>query len=195
MEIFVATNNRHKLGELAPLFDGHVLRTASDAGISFSHEETEPTFEGNSLGKARALWSALRRPVLADDSGLCVDALGGAPGVLSARYGSIDGAELAASERNALLLSEMEGVSDRACRFVCCMTLMLDESRFYVAQETCEGVLLAEPRGEGGFGYDPIVFLPEHGLSVAELPMETKNRVSHRGRAAARILALLASLG
>ncbi|MCX7025582.1 MAG: non-canonical purine NTP pyrophosphatase [Spirochaetes bacterium] len=194
MELVVATNNRHKLEELSPLFDLHVLRAAGDAGIDFGHEELETTFSGNSLAKARALWREIRKPVLADDSGLCVDALGGAPGVMSARYGSVGGIDLSSPERNALLLGAMRGIRERGCRFVCCMTLMIDEDRFFVVQETCEGVLLEEGRGGGGFGYDPIVFLPAIGMSVAELPRDLKNKLSHRGRAAARILAVMRTL-
>jgi XTP/dITP diphosphohydrolase len=115
--------------------------------------------------------------------------------VLSARYGSTDGSTpLAAPERNALLLEEMRGVADRACRFVCCMSLVLSPDRIFVVQETCEGLLLEAPRGSGGFGYDPLVYLPELGCSVAELSTEQKNRVSHRGRALSRMAAIIDSL-
>ncbi|HSV57238.1 MAG TPA: non-canonical purine NTP pyrophosphatase, partial [Magnetospirillaceae bacterium] len=135
-------------------------------------------------------------PVLADDSGLCVDALGGAPGVRSARYGSQDGGktELSAEEKNALLLRAMEGRDDRSCRFVCAMTLVLSDYRFVSVQETCEGELLHVPRGLEGFGYDPVFLVQEAGLSMAELPLERKNLISHRGRAARRLLAVLNSL-
>lgn len=196
MTLFIATNNAHKVKELAELFPGILLRTPADAGIEFDHDETEDTFLGNSLGKARALFDLVKAPVLADDSGLCVDALDGAPGVRSARYGSLDEGRtvLSAEEKNSLLLRSMAGRTDRSCRFVCAMTLMLSESRFISVQETCEGRLLESPRGREGFGYDPVFFLPGEGLSMAELSLERKNRLSHRGRAAARILAVLASL-
>lgn len=196
MTLFIATNNAHKVKELSELFPGTLLRTPADAGIEFDHDETEDTFLGNSLGKARALFGLVKAPVLADDSGLCVDALDGAPGVRSARYGSPDDGRtvLSARDKNELLLREMEGRRDRTCRFVCAMTLMLSEHRFVTAQETCEGRLLESPRGAEGFGYDPVFFLPGEGLSMAELSLERKNRLSHRGRAAARILAVLASL-
>lgn len=156
----------------------------------------EDTFLGNSLGKARALFNLVKAPVLADDSGLCVDALGGAPGVTSARYGSPDGGRtvLSAREKNELLLREMEGRRDRACRFVCAMTLIISEHRFFTVQETCEGILLESPRGGEGFGYDPVFLLPREGLSMAELSLERKNRLSHRGRAAVRIRSILDSL-
>lgn len=196
MQIYVATNNRHKVRELKELFPGVHLRTPAEAGISFDHEEVEETFLGNSLGKARALYSRVRSPVLADDSGLCVDALDGAPGVRSARYGSPDDGRtaLSAEDKNALLLREMYGRPDRRCRFVCVMTLVVSEHRFISVQETCEGLLLDAPRGAEGFGYDPIFLLPEEGISMAELTLERKNRLSHRGRAAARMRSVLDSL-
>jgi len=195
MILYVATNNAHKLGEIRsamPLFD---IRSPRDAGIDFDFPEDADTFIGNSTGKALALWKLLRAPVLADDSGLCVDALGGRPGVLSARYGSADGTTpLEAGERNALLLREMLGVADRSCRFVCSMSLALSADRVFVVQETCEGTLLEEPRGASGFGYDPVVYLPELGRSVAELSPDEKNGVSHRGRALVRMTALIRTL-
>lgn len=196
MTLFVATNNAHKIRELQDLFPGTMLRRPAEEGLLFDHDETEDTFLGNSLGKAQALYALVKAPVLADDSGLCVDVLGGAPGVRSARYGSPDEGRtvLSAGEKNELLLREMSGRTDRTCRFVCAMTLVLSEHRFVSVQETCEGVLLESPRGEGGFGYDPIFLLPGEGLSMAELSLEEKNRLSHRGRAAARIRAVLESL-
>jgi len=193
MELYVATANAHKLVELGPALPGQVLRTPAEAGHpDFEVEEDGVDFVDNALKKARALYRLIGAPSLADDSGLVVRALGGEPGVLSARYGSPDGtAKLGAAERNAFLLRNMEGKADRACAFVCCLVLVLSEDRFFVVQETCPGELLLEPRGEGGFGYDPVVFLPELGKTVAELSTEEKNRVSHRGRACARMAAIL----
>lgn len=195
MTIYIASNNAHKLDEIRAALPGFDIRTPKDAGIDFDFPEDADTFIGNSTGKALALWRLVGQPVLADDSGLCVDALGGRPGVLSARYGSSDGTTpLASAERNELLLREMKGVGERACRFVCSMSLALSADRVFVVQETCEGLLLEAPRGKGGFGYDPVVFLPGLGRSVAELTPEEKNRVSHRGRASARMAALIATL-
>jgi XTP/dITP diphosphohydrolase len=201
MELFVATGNAHKLVELGAALPGHALRLPSDAGIEgFDVEEDGSTYVENALKKARALFALAGRPSLADDSGLSVRALGGRPGVLSARYGARPGPEpgslvkLEAAERNELLLKEMAAEEDRACAFVCCLVLMLSEERVFIVQETCPGTLLRAPRGSQGFGYDPIIFLPELGKSVAELSMEEKNRVSHRGRACARLEALLADL-
>ena len=195
MIIHIATNNGHKRSEMQEIMQGHVLRTPADEGIQgFDVDETASTFIGNAMLKAEALFSLIKKPVLADDSGLCVDALGGRPGVLSARYGSINGKPLESEERNALLLREMDGKIDRACRFVCCICLVLSADRFFCVQETCEGILLERPSGKGGFGYDPVMFLPELGKTVAELSMEEKNAVSHRGKALSRILAILDSL-
>ncbi len=196
MELFVATGNAHKLIELGPALPGQVLRSPADAGIEgFDVVEDGATFLENAVKKAVALHRLVGKPSLADDSGLSVRALGGAPGVLSARYGSIDGRrKLEAAERNAYLLANMEAHEDRACAFVCCLVLVLAEDRVFAVQETCPGELLRAPRGSGGFGYDPVVYLPELGKSVAELAIGEKNRLSHRGRACARMAALLAEL-
>ncbi len=196
MELIVATGNAHKLLELAPALPGHSLLAPADIGLAgFDVEEDGEDYVDNALKKAKALYSLCGKPSLADDSGLSVRALGGAPGVRSARYGSEEGGpRLGSEERNALLLKRMEGAADRDCAFVCCLVLALSPDRFFVVQETCPGLLLDSPRGSGGFGYDPIVFLPELGKSVAELSLEEKNRLSHRGRACARMAALLAAI-
>ncbi len=196
MELFVATGNAHKIVELAPALPGHVLKLPADAGLrGFEVEEDGSTYLENALKKAKALFSLVGSPVLADDSGLSVRAMGGAPGVLSARYGSREGgAKLEAEDRNALLLERMEAEADRSCAFVCCLVIVLSEERVLAVQETCPGELLRSPRGRGGFGYDPIVYLPGLGKSVAELSIEEKNRLSHRGRACARMAALLSDI-
>jgi XTP/dITP diphosphohydrolase len=197
MELFVATGNAHKLLELGPALPGHILKTPADAGLAnFDVVEDGSTYLENAVKKARTLYSILNRPSLADDSGLSVYAMGGAPGVFSARYGSPDGGatKLDAHERNAFLLKEMEAEQDRECAFVCCIVLVLSKDRIFVAQETCPGELLREPRGAGGFGYDPIVFIPALGKSMAELSVTEKNLLSHRGRACARMAAILSDL-
>jgi XTP/dITP diphosphohydrolase len=194
MTIWFATGNAHKKRELAAILAPHTVRVPGDAGLEFDPEETGTTFLDNALIKARALFDLVREPVVADDSGLCVDALGGRPGVLSARYGSENGEKLEAADRNALLLREVGNAADRRARFVCAMVLLLSHDRFFVVQETLEGELIHGERGAGGFGYDPILFLPERGLTVAELSDAEKNLVSHRGKAGARVAAILASL-
>lgn len=196
MDLLIATGNAHKLAELSSLFPGHRLYAPADAGLpGFDVVEDGSTYFENSLKKALALHRATGRPALADDSGLAVRAMGGGPGVRSARYGQEPGGPLLqAPERNARLLREMEGVRDRACAFVCCLVLVLSEERIFSVQETLEGELLEAPRGVGGFGYDPVVFLPALGRSVAELSEAEKNALSHRGRAARRLAAVLADL-
>jgi len=191
MKIYFASGNAHKREEMARIFPDHRIVIPKDEGIEFDPEETADTFYGNALIKAESLWRIVNAPVLADDSGICVDALGGAPGVTSARFGSENGTNLESSQRNELLLSMMKGKTDRTCRFVCNMVLFLGSDRFWSVQETLEGKLIEESRGSGGFGYDPVVFVPECGLTVAELSPEEKDRRSHRGKAGRVISALL----
>ncbi len=200
MKILVATGNAHKKIELSQIFNSHEILTPEDIGIvGFDFEETESTFLGNSLGKAQALWELIQDrtdasdyAVLADDSGLAVAALDGAPGIYSARYGSdVFGRMLESPERNSYLLKNMEGLTDRRAFFVCCMSLILDEYRVYTIQEQFDGQIIEEEIGTGGFGYDPIFYLPEYRKTVAQLPADLKNRISHRGKAGLKLATLL----
>jgi XTP/dITP diphosphohydrolase len=191
MRILFASGNVHKRKEIAQLFPGHEIILPEELGLPFEVEEDGSTFLENAMKKVDALTAAWPGAILADDSGICVDALGGAPGIHSARYGSEDGVELSSRERNALLVNAMRGKAERGCAFVCCMVLSLSQRRFIVAQESLEGILLEEPRGDAGFGYDPLVWVREKKRSVAELSDGEKNAISHRGRAARRILAML----
>jgi XTP/dITP diphosphohydrolase len=214
-ELWLASGNRHKKRELAQILTGITLKIPADGGIGdFDPPETGTSFMENALLKAGALSRLLAKrgisaPVLADDSGLCVDALGGRPGIYSARYtggrggrsgqdtaggenpGPPEGKPLESPERNRLLLEELGDSPDRGARFVCAMVLLFDANRFICVQETLEGELVA-PRGDGGFGYDPILYLPQRGRTVAELGEDEKNRISHRARAARALAKLLA---
>jgi XTP/dITP diphosphohydrolase len=197
MTIWFATGNAHKRAELAAIFSGHSIKIPADLGLAFDPDETGASFAENALIKARDLHRRIAAagygdPVIADDSGLCVDALDGRPGILSARYGGEGGEKLSDGDRNALLLRELGGHPNRKARFVCAMALLLDEDRFFLVQETLEGELIAAERGQGGFGYDPILFIPALGRTVAELSGEEKNRISHRGKAGRAIAKLLA---
>lgn len=193
-EILLASNNDHKRREFLRLFPGVSLLIPRDIGIGFDFEENGETFLANAHGKAMALFQAARRPVVADDSGLCVASLGGKPGILSSRFGAgPDGVPLDAPRRNAYLLSQIKGMRDRAAYFVCCIVLILGEARCLAAQETVHGIIAHEPRGENGFGYDPLFVLPDRGKTMAELPDHEKDAISHRGRAARRIMAALRS--
>jgi len=198
MKIVLASGNMHKKAELSHIFRGHSLLLASDLGIRFHHEETGSTYLENALGKALTLNRLMREtgeppvPVLADDSGISLPVLGGEPGIYSARYGSREkGRELSDTERNLFLLEKMSGTEDRRAFFVCSMVLLVDEYRFFTAQEILPGILARKPAGTGGFGYDPLLFLPEKGCTVAQLSAEEKNRISHRARAAAAIKTLI----
>ena len=195
MTLLLASGNEHKKSELQEIMPEHRIQTPADLGFSFDFEETGSSFLENSLGKAMALFRRTGKPVIADDSGLCVSALDGAPGIYSARYGSSpEGVELKSPERNALLLRNMEGITDRQAFFVCAMVLVLDEYRIFTAQETIRGEILTASQGSGGFGYDPVFYIPAHGKTMAELTPDEKNRYSHRGKAGKRICAVLDNL-
>jgi XTP/dITP diphosphohydrolase len=192
MQLLIATNNSHKVEELKLILGEHELLRPVDLGIQhFSQEEDGRTFFENALIKAEYLYRITERPVIADDSGLCVEALGGRPGIESARYGSSGGTLLSAEEKNRLLLAELEHVQDRRCAFVCCLVLYYAPRRFLSVQETLEGEIGVAPRGVHGFGYDPIVYLPQWAKTVAELSPEEKSRISHRGRAAQKMAAMI----
>ena len=183
MKVILASKNPHKLTELSAILSQHGFEIAleSEYGLDIDVDETGTTFEENSLLKAEAVMKASGLPVLADDSGLMVDALDGAPGVYSARYGhkSSDG------ERTAFLLENMKDVPDgkRTAKFVCVITCLWPDGRKIVARGECPGVITREVHGENGFGYDPVFYLPELGMTYAELPSEQKNASSHRARA------------
>jgi XTP/dITP diphosphohydrolase len=199
MKIWFATNNAHKKKELLAILDTS-LSIPSESGIAFNPEETGMTFYENALLKARELKKKLTDKndiVIADDSGLCVDALEGRPGVFSAYYGEADGKKLTSHEQNLLLLEELgENPNRRAC-FVCTMVLLFDENRFFIVQETLEGEIVKNSdllRGDGGFGYDPIFLVPEYDRTLAELSAEEKNKISHRGKAGKIIASLIKNL-
>jgi len=195
MDIWFATNNKHKKIELEAILNTK-LKIPSEEGIIFDPEETARTFSENALIKARELKKLLANKddlVIADDSGLCVDALNGNPGVMSARYGEINGKKPSSEEQHTLLLNELGKTTQRGARFVCAMVLLRENNRFVIVQETIEGQIVSEneKRGEGGFGYDPIFLLPDRGLTLAEISPEEKNEISHRGKAGRQIAKLL----
>ena len=237
MTIWFASGNVNKKRELAAILNARHLLIPADAGLDFDPEETGATFYENALLKARELYSLLEQrrpppyksgdPVIADDSGLCVDALNGRPGIYSARYAgplreenhgvhgvmkntelitdsqtttpctpwlNLPHTKLESSERNALLLGEIGDSPLRTARFVCAMALFFSPDRFFVAQETLEGEIVKSPqaaRGTGGFGYDPILYIPALGRTVAELTETEKNTISHRAKAGKIIAAII----
>lgn len=193
-ELVIATRSSHKLREIAailPDLPGLTLRDLDSAGVLASPEEEGieafDSFGENALAKARYFAALARRPVLADDSGLCVDALGGGPGVRSKRFSGRTDLEGEALDRanNELLLRSLEGVpeEERAAHYVCVLALVDPEGRESTFEGRCDGVILREPRGSGGFGYDPLFLVPELGLTFGEIDPVVKNRISHRARA------------
>ena len=183
MKVILASKNQHKLTELSAILSqlGFEIALESEYGLDIDVEETGTTFEENSFLKADAVMKASGLPVLADDSGLMVDALDGAPGVYSARYGH----KASDKERTAYLLENMKDVPEerRGAKFVCVITCLWPDGRKIVARGECPGVITREVHGENGFGYDPVFYLPELGMTYAELPSEQKNAISHRARA------------
>ena len=202
----MATGNKNKKKEMCELLDGHTILIPSDEGIDFNPDETGTTFYENSLIKARALYETVRCPVIADDSGICVDALGGAPGIYSSRYagplfmrGKPDNSRISQEEQNIMLIDQLNEAlqrgnlpdgeylhGERSCHYTCAMVMYCGADRIFAAQETFEGILIDDIKnqaGDGGFGYDPIVFLPEYGRTVAQLTADEKNDISHRGKA------------
>lgn len=181
MKIIAATNNANKVREFREILNDFEIITQKEAGVDIEVEETGTTFEENSYLKAKAIYDATGLPVIADDSGLEVDALGGEPGVYSARYG---GEGLDDNDRMMLLLENMKSIPDgkRSARFVCVITMVSDEGSFSVRGE-CEGEIAWEPAGENGFGYDPVFYMKEFGKTTAQMSPEEKNAISHRGKA------------
>ena len=206
MKLYLASGNEHKRIEMQQILPEFEILIPKDEGIEFEPEETGSTFYENSMIKAKALWDIVKAPVIADDSGICVDALGGAPGIYTSRYagpefmkGRPDGKKISQDEQNRLLIEQLNATKsdNRSCHYTCSIVLMLNPDRFFVAQETFEGKLIdsiEKQAGTGGFGYDPIVFLPEYGKTVAEISADEKNRISHRGKAVKIIKTILSAV-
>ncbi|HET7125863.1 MAG TPA: RdgB/HAM1 family non-canonical purine NTP pyrophosphatase [Lysobacter sp.] len=195
MKLVLASSNQGKLAELRDLLgDGFELHAQSEFGVGDA-DETGLSFVENAILKARHASRTAGLPALGDDSGLCVDALHGAPGLYSARYAGEHGNSEANIDK---LLRELDGVDDarRRARFACVLALVrdADDPQPVIAEGAWEGRILRERRGGNGFGYDPVFFSPQHGCSAAELPAEVKNRDSHRGKALAMLRERLAAL-
>lgn len=185
MKAVLASQNRHKLEEIQAILSGFDIELVlpSELGVQVDADENGKTFEENSLIKARAFMEATGLPAVADDSGLSVDVLGGEPGVYSARYGGAD--YPTDRDRTALLLQRLRGVrsDERTARFVCVITLLYPDGRKITARGVCEGLIALEPRGEDGFGYDPVFYIPREGRTFAEMGSALKNTMSHRANA------------
>ncbi len=182
MKMVLASQNEHKRVEISHILAqyGIELVLQSELGLHVDVEETGTTFEENSLLKARAVMKAAGLPAIADDSGLCVDAMNGAPGVFSARYG---GPELNDVGRYRLLLENLRGQMDRRAKFVSVVTACFPNGDVISARGECPGTIAYAPQGENGFGYDPVFFVPAKRKTFAQLTEEEKNEISHRGNA------------
>ena len=190
--VVIATGNPGKLVELDSLLEGLGMEfvAQSELGVEGA-EETGHTFVDNALLKDRHAAAATGLPAIADDSGIVVDALDGRPGVYSARYAGVDASD---ADNVDKLLEELAGIDDRAAHFHCAAVFVRpDSDDTVVAEASWHGVITTERRGSGGFGYDPVFFLPEYGCTSAELSRERKNELSHRGQAFRALRALLAT--
>jgi len=181
MDLFLASNNSHKISEIQSKLDTIGIRVLSpkDEGIKFEAEETGKTFEENAIIKAEILYKLTGKPVLADDSGLAVESLNGRPGVYSSRYSGPDATDV---ENNLKLLKELQNHQNRSAAFICVMAFILgDETKIFTG--SCEGTILKEFKGNSGFGYDPLFYIPTLKKTMAEINLEEKNVISHRGKA------------
>lgn len=195
MNIVFATGNQDKMREIREIMadSGAKIRSMKEAGIHVEAAEDGTTFEENALIKARAVAACTDAIVLADDSGLEIDALGGEPGVYSARY---MGEDTSYTVKNRNLIDRLAGVGkeERTARFVCAIAAILPDGRELVTRQTMEGYIGWEPEGENGFGYDPIFYPDEFGCSSAALTREQKNEISHRGKALRAMKELLKNI-
>jgi XTP/dITP diphosphohydrolase len=190
-EIVVATRNKGKLREFSDLLSTFAERIIPIDEISpgIEIEESGATFRENALLKAREVFRTTHLPTLADDSGLEVESLGGLPGVLSARFAGHGATD---SENIERLLRELEGVKDRRARFVCCLAFICPDGGEVTIEGYCGGIIAEKPIGEGGFGYDPVFYLPDMKRTMAQLSTSEKNRISHRAKASRALLMYLA---
>ncbi len=190
--IILATNNKSKVKEISEMMSGSdiTFESLADAGINVEVEETGTTFEENALLKAREICNLSGKPTISDDSGLEIDALDGAPGIYSSRF---MGEDTSYDIKSNALIEKLENVADpdRTARFRCCMALVLPDGREFVTEGTMEGIIAREPKGINGFGYDPILFIPEYNRTSAELSSEEKNNISHRGEALRKMIEVI----
>ena len=180
MKVLAATGNKGKIREFSQILTPLGFETISpkDIGLDIDPEETGETFAENAKIKAVAFMQASKMPVIADDSGLMVDFLDGAPGVYSARYA--DGSD---ADRCKKLLENMKGAENRTARFVSSVCMVFPDGKTIEAERACEGVITRSPIGENGFGYDPVFYIPSMGKTIAEMSADEKNAISHRGKA------------
>ena len=187
MKFVLASNNQGKIKEMREILSAYGVEVVSpkELDIHIEVEETGTTFAENAMLKAKAICVAANLPAIADDSGLCVDALNGGPGIYSARYG---GEGLDDVGRYRLLLQNMRGQTTRAAHFACAIACAFPNGDELTAEGRCDGTIAFAPMGEGGFGYDPVFFVPEYRKTFGQLSAEEKSAISHRGRALANFV-------
>ncbi|MHB1315306.1 MAG: XTP/dITP diphosphatase [Christensenellales bacterium] len=193
MQLIIASSNKGKINEIKEILGGYFgeILSMNEAGLSMAIEETGATFMENAILKAKAVYEATGKCALADDSGLAVDALCGAPGVYSARY---SGENATDEKNNQKLLKALSDVpaGERTASFQCCLALVrTDPCQLITAEGECRGEIGFEPKGENGFGYDPLFYVPAFGKTFGELDGKTKNMISHRSKALAQLKELL----
>lgn len=184
MKFVLATHNAHKIQEMSEILGKYGVEVVSpkELGITVDVEETGETFAENAMLKAKAICALAELPAIADDSGLCVDALNGGPGVYSARYG---GEELDDKGRYMLLLENLRGQTTRAAHFACAIACAFPNGDTLTAEGRCDGTIAFAPMGDDGFGYNPVFFVPEKAKTFAQMTLAERTEISHRGRALA----------
>lgn len=193
MKLILATNNEHKVREMREILGDHFseMITLKEAGITHETVEDGLTFKENALKKAREITEITGLPALADDSGLCVLALNGMPGVFSARYASGDDENASDQANRDLLLKNMKDITDRRAYFACAIALTMPDGAVYETEGKFWGEITYEEKGENGFGYDSLFFVPEYNMTSAQMSSEQKNSMSHRGEALRELEKLL----
>ncbi len=182
MQLTLATKNAGKVREIKKILPEFDIQTMTEAGIELDIEENGETFEENALIKARAIWKVCGGLVIADDSGLEIDYLGGQPGVHSSRFMGED-TDYVTKNRELIHRLEKAKAGERKARFVAVIACILPDGREFTTRGTMEGEIAMEPSGTEGFGYDPILYLPDYGCTSAQISLEEKNKISHRGKA------------
>ncbi len=191
MRLYLASNNEHKRKEFKEILSGYEIILPKDDGIAFDPVEDGSSYIENALIKAEALYSIVRMPVIADDSGLSVEALGKEPGIHTARYGEDCGKKLSDKEKYTLLLKNMEGRENRNAEFICAIAVIIDNNNKYVVQKSVKGSIVHKAEGENGFGYDPVFFNDEAMKVSALLSAAEKNTFSHRAKAGLAVKEIL----
>lgn len=184
-KLFLATGNKKKIKEISEILKGYEILSINDGYTIPDVVEDRDTFEGNSKKKALEIAKAVDMPVIADDSGLCVEALGGAPGIYSARY---SGENATDKTNNLKLIQELKGKEDKSAKFVCVITLAKPNGEYHSFRGEVEGVIVEKPGGTDGFGYDPHFYIEKYGKTFAEIP-EVKKEISHRAKALKKLQA------